>query len=169
MSQNITTSDESEGNTQEASQIGDEEPTVVTEEVVETSQEDNGQGQEKIKTNIEPVTKKRKSDGLIEEMRKSRHQREKIMENIIQKQESTNNPVDIFFQGIAATVKTFPAQLIVEAKLAVSKAIADFELRAINQQNVRQDFYMSGYSASPSTSSGMYSPHDVEETEYTQL
>lgn len=76
------------------------------------------------------IRKRTKHDDLAQEIKKSRTQREQSIETFLEKKHS--DPLDIFFNGIAATVKRFPPRLIVETKLAVAKLVSEFELRALS-------------------------------------
>lgn len=93
-------------------------------------------------------TKRKRSDMLAEEIKKSRIQREDLINKFVGKKE--RDPVDIFFEGIAAAVKTFPPELIIETKVSITNLISEFERRALSLKrsagekytNVEGDVYL---------------------------
>lgn len=85
-------------------------------------------------------TKRKINDKLAEEMKKSRIQREVLINKFVEKKD--RDPVDIFFESVAATVKTFSPELIIETKLAVTQLISQFELRALSSQRSATENYV---------------------------
>lgn len=53
----------------------------------------------------------------------------------IKSHEQPENQVQIFFKSIAATVMTFPPQLMVEAKMKVFNLVTELELKALSENN----------------------------------
>lgn len=87
-------------------------PNEINDAVVsiQAKMPDNENVDRQINTNAGFLKIKRKSDEMIEELKKSRLQREKIIEKLTVKQETTNNdPIGLFFQCRSYSKIFYPA------------------------------------------------------------
>ena len=68
---------------------------------------------------------------VLDVLEKSTAERQKLLKNMMSAADQDSDPTSLFFKSIAMTVKTFPPQLIAEAKASVFTIINALELRAL--------------------------------------
>lgn len=71
----------------------------------------------------EKKTTRRVQDKMLDEIKKGREERLAALKEMKQ-HENSNDPIQIFFKSMAATVSTFPPESVVEAKMKVFNIIS---------------------------------------------
>ncbi|KAJ8930160.1 hypothetical protein NQ314_017056 [Rhamnusium bicolor] len=132
--------------------------------------------------------KKRKDNSgkIIEILQKRSTERENLLKNICGKNIEEEDAVLMFFKSLAMTVKSFPPELMVQAKSRVHHIISELELQSIQQSqsqvsqphittNLHDSRPGTSYSQAPSDVGSYYtnfSPGDISlcsDSDLTQL
>ena len=101
---------------------------------VATNFSQNDEQRTPVYTTQQCSTKKKDNTGKILEILQNRsNQREVIMKNFRERNIEEDDPTLMFFKSMAMTVKSFPPELIVEAKSRVYEIVSTLELQSIRQ------------------------------------
>ncbi|XP_076663529.1 uncharacterized protein LOC143366364 [Andrena cerasifolii] len=80
-----------------------------------------------------PAPKRRRSisNAILEILERNMAERQKLLHNITRASEQDSDPISLFFKSMAATVKNFRPDFILEAKAAVFHIINEIELKSL--------------------------------------
>ncbi|KAJ8928436.1 hypothetical protein NQ314_019025 [Rhamnusium bicolor] len=148
---------------------------------------ENGQKRTGSSTPTSCLKKRKDNSGkIIEILQKRSTERENLLKNICGKNIEEEDAVLTFFKSLAMTVKSFPPELIVQAKSRVHHIISELELQSIQQSqsqfsqphittNLHDSRPGTSYSQAPSNVGSYYtnfSPGDISlcsDSDLTQL
>ncbi|KAF0709026.1 Transcription factor Adf-1 [Aphis craccivora] len=82
---------------------------------------------QKLTTDSKTNKKVKRSDSLVEVLNKRSQERNKLMEELTKIED--DDPIDVFFKGLALTVKQFSPELKVKAKLDILRIVSELELK----------------------------------------
>ncbi|KAJ8938643.1 hypothetical protein NQ314_011382 [Rhamnusium bicolor] len=194
---NITTEELNENSNNELNEnpVGQDENTV-SETVISNNNSvntavnlisENGQKRTGSSTPTSCLKKRKDNSGkIIEILQKRSTERENLLKNICGKNIEEEDAVLTFFKSLAMTVKSFPPELIVQAKFRVHHIISELELQSIQQSqsqfsqphittNLHDSRPGTSYSQAPSDVGSYYtnfSPGDISlcsDSDLTQL